>query len=433
MKKTPSLPGLLCAAVTLSSSAFLSVHGHAEDAFFDALSGGKTTGNFRLRYENVDIDSASVKDATALTLRSRLGYETAPLEGFTAMAEFEDTRIIGAQDEFAPARAGYAAIVDPEQTELNQGFIRYRGVPKLDVSLGRQRITQDNQRYIGNVGWRQNEQTYDAFAMNYKGIADWNFYYAYINQVQGIASIKPTLNFSFDSDDHLVNIAYSGFVLGKITAYSYMLNNQQNDLNQLNPALRFQNNDTLGLRFDGVYVLPTTLPLRLLYTLEAAQQTLTTPTFIERDTDYSLFDIGMAYGSKIGGISFKLAQETMGSDKGLQGFQTPYATKHAFNGWSDMFLNTPTSGLVRQFATLGMDLMPYGVKVLMNYGTYSQDEGNKDFGDEFNAQVLKQYGAKYTLGIKYAAYSADKALPTIIGTNANIDTTKYWLWGEVNF
>ena len=56
------------------------------------------------------------------------------------MAEFEDTRIIGAMDEYGPNKTGYAAIVDPEQTELNQAFLRYRGISKLDVIAGRQRF-----------------------------------------------------------------------------------------------------------------------------------------------------------------------------------------------------------------------------------------------------------------------------------------------------
>jgi hypothetical protein len=32
----------------------------------------------------------------------------------------------------------------------------------LDLTLGRQRINLDDQRFVGSVGWRQNEQTFDA-------------------------------------------------------------------------------------------------------------------------------------------------------------------------------------------------------------------------------------------------------------------------------
>ncbi len=439
--------GLLCAAL-----ASVSLSAVAEDAVIDALTGGKVSGNFRLRYEDVEVDSTKIKDASALTLRSRLGYETAPLVGITAFVEFEDTHVINGEDNYAPenknpalpATAPYdhAAIVDPEQTEINQAYLRYRGVPKLDVAIGRQRINIDNQRFIGAVGWRQNEQTFDAFTGVYKGIPDWNFYYAYIDRVQGISSVKPLYNFDLDSSDNLFNISYSGFVLGKITAYGYYLNNEEPsaallniapDVNDLNPALRYESNDTYGMRFDGGYVLPITTPIKLLYTAEYAEQTLKNPKGIDYDTKYSLLEAGAAYTTKIGVLSAKVAQEILGSDHGLQGFQTPYATKHAFNGWVDMFLNTPTAGLNDQYATLAADLQPYGVKVMLMYHEYSKDSGSGDYGNEFNAQVLKQFGPNYTLGVKYGSYIANNDVATLIGTTSNIDTKKFWLWGELTF
>src|SRR6185312_6713526 len=87
----------------------------------------------------------------------------------------------------------------------------------------------DNQRFVGNSGWRQNEQTFDAFTVNYSGVPDWSFYYAYIDKVKGIADVKPTYNFDIDSSDNLINIAYSGFVYGKISAYGYFLDNEEPD------------------------------------------------------------------------------------------------------------------------------------------------------------------------------------------------------------
>jgi hypothetical protein len=422
----------------------------ALDDIGEALTGGKVSGNFRLRYEDVDIDSQSIRNASALTLRSRLGYETAPLHGLSALLEFEDTRAVDGNyapedtDSSLPAATPYnrAAIVDPEQTELNRAYLRYRGISKLDLALGRQRINLDNQRFIGNVGWRQNEQTFDAFTGVYQGIADWNFYYAYIQRVKGIASEKPLYNFDIDSSDNLLNVAYSGFLLGKLTAYGYFLDNQESDavlrnvapnVNDLNPALRYKSNDTYGARFDGNYALPVTAPVKLLYTAEYASQKLVNPAGVEYRTHYSLIDAGASYATAPGVWSARVAQEVLGSDDGLQGFQAPYGTKHAFNGWVDMFLNTPTAGLKDRYVTLAGDLQPYGVKVQLVYHEYSKDEGSDDFGNEWNAQVLKQFGPKYTVGMKYGSYSADKDVATLIGTTANVDTRKFWLWGELAF
>ncbi len=282
-------------------------------------------------------------------------------------------------------------------------------------------------------------------------MADWSFYYAYIDRVEGIAGEKYIYNFDLDSSDSLFNITYNGFSLGKLTAYGYFLDNQEPDtelrnvapnLNRLNPSLRYKSNDTVGARFDGVYILPTTMPLRLFYTAEYAKQELVSPTAVEFDTSYSLLEGGMGYTTKVGMVSAKIAQEVLGSDKqgvAMQGFQTPYATKHAFNGWVDMFLNTPTGGLQDRYATLASDLQPYGVKVTAMYHKYSEVDGPssvigaRDFGSEWNLQALKSFGPKYTLGVKYGIYHADSEVATIIGTTANIDTKKFWLWGELAF
>jgi hypothetical protein len=422
----------------------------ALDELTEALTGGKVSANFRLRYEDVNVDSRSIGDASALTLRSRLGYETAPLHGFSALLEFEDTRAL--DGDYAPEDRGRglpagnpynrAAIVDPQQTELNRAYLRYRGISKLDLGLGRQRINLDNQRFVGAVGWRQDEQTFDAFTASYQGIPDWNLQYAYIQRVNGIASEKPIYNFDIDSSDNLFNIAYSGFQLGKLVAYGYFLDNQESDAvlrnvapanNDLNPALRYESNDTYGARFDGGYALPITAPVRLLYTAEYARQKLVNPAGVEFRTSYRLLDAGASYAAASGVYSLRVAQEVLGSDDGRQGFQTPYATKHAFNGWVDMFLNTPTAGVDDRYATLAADLQPLGLKLQLVYHRYSQDDGSADFGDEWNAQLLKQFGPKYTVGAKYGSYRADGDVATLIGTTGNIDTRKFWLWAEAAF
>jgi len=264
-------------------------------------------------------------------------------------------------------------------------------------------------------------------------------------------------NFDIDSADSLFNVAYTGLVYGKITAYYYQLNNEEHAaalkntagsvyVNTLNPTLRYKSNDTYGMRFDGNYALPTTMPIKLLYTAEYAKQEITSPTNVEFNPYYWLADVGASYATSKGVLSARVAQETLGSDHALvgatqtySGFQTPYATKHAFNGWVDMFLNTPTGGLRDRYATLAADLQPYGVKLTAVYHKYSEmdnpaaGQSARDFGTEWNFQALKQFGANYTLGLKYGIYKADKDVATLIGTTANVDTKKVWLWGELTF
>ncbi len=428
----------------------------ADDPFTDALKSGKASMNERLRFENV-ADEAFAENANALTLRSRIGYETAPLYGFTWLTEFEDIRVVGGNDDYqfaappTPSPAGAAVVADPEMTELNRLQLRYRGVPKLDMILGRQRLFYDNHRWIGNVGWRQDEQTYDAFSAVYTGLPDFSFSYAYVDAVNGFASTsdKTTGIFDADTSDHLINISYNGFTWGKFILYSYNLHNQNDTLKgpaaaiNVNAGLRYINNDTNGLRFDGAYVLPTTVSLRALYRAEFAKQSAdvmegTPVKRVDYDANYGLVEAGMAWG--FGGGSFALTPmlgyEVLGSDKGKYGLQTPYATKHAFNGWVDQFLVTPKEGLQDIYATIGFDWNTYAIKTLLMYHDYKSDEDNTgtkkevDFGSETSLQIVKPFGAHWIVGTKGSVYETETHE---LAATKKPDAKKFWVWAEYNF
>ena len=182
--------------------------------------------------------------------------------------------------------------------------------------------------------------------------------------------------------------------------------------------------------------------VRLLYTVEVAWQELEAPSGIEFENDYSLVDLGASLTTGIGPVSLRIAQEVLGSDTAegaQQAFQTPYATKHIFNGWVDMFLNTPAGGIEDRFVTLAADVTAYAVKLAAALHDYAEDGGPigggsaRDYGAEWNVQATKQFGAHYTAGVKYGSYDADDEVVALIGTTANVDTEKFWLWLELTF
>jgi hypothetical protein len=434
-------------AVAVAAASVFSAAPASAKTFTETLTSGKASANVRLRYENVD-DNAFTDEAEGMTIRTRLGYETSPYYGFTALVEFEDVHALGGMDQYqqpappVPAATGDAVIADPEHTELNRVQLRYRGVSRLDLTLGRQRIMYDNQRFVGNVGFRQDEQTFDAFSAVYTGISDLTLSYAYVDKVNGITPI-----FDANVNDTFVNIAYSGFTFGKISTYAYLLTNEEEVLAELNPGLRYFNNDTVGIRFDGAYILPTTVSLRAIYRAEYAKQSVdrmtapaapAVPVKTDNDTKYGLAELGMAY--TFGGGAYALTPligyELLGSDDGLYALQTPYATKHAFQGWVDQFLVTPGEGLVDKYFSLGFDLNNYTTKFLAMYHDYESDEDNAttgdtvDFGKEWNIQVMKTIGANWIIGAKYGKYSEGS---DTIASVTKKDSKKAWAWVELNF
>jgi hypothetical protein len=148
-----------------------------------ALGSGKSTMDVRLRLETAD-DSVK-KDATATTARTTLAYKTADYQGFTGFIQFEDVTNFGQEhynNNTGTGKTTYAVIADPALTQVNQVFVEAYG-----VKVGRQKIVLDNARFVGDVGWRQNDQTFDAISyVNKVLIPSTTINLAYVNKVNNI-------------------------------------------------------------------------------------------------------------------------------------------------------------------------------------------------------------------------------------------------------
>ncbi|MGI9316134.1 MAG: alginate export family protein [bacterium] len=390
-----------CFLTTVLTAAALDVS--AAESITEALVGGKAYGNFNLRYESVDQNN-DLEDASALTLRSRLGYETAEFQSFSALIEFEDSRAgIDDYDDTLGSGTEYSVIADPESTELDQGYLQFKG-GGTQSRFGRQVITYDNQRFVGHVGWRQDRQTFDAFTVGHKTANDLELQYSFIDKRNRIFADEKDI----DAEDHLVNIGYST-AAGRLTGYAYLL--EEDD--DAGPGI-----DTYGIRFNGSAEIGSN---KALYTAEFATQERSTSDSPDNDADYLNLEAGLVWGD----ITAKIGYEVLGSDSGGYGFATPLATLHKFNGWADQFLSTPDEGLTDLSLSVSGKLG--GGKWAVIYHDFEADESSAevdDLGDEIDLSYLRSFGKHYSAGIKFAAYSAG---------DAKVDTDKFWLWFSVNF
>lgn len=399
----------LIASCGVTSALFIAASPVSANSFTEALTGGKAYGDLRLRFETVDQENA-LKDADALTLRTRVGYKTGEVAGFSAVVEFEDNRSVFGVDDFSvpPAdfkKGEFSVIADPETTEVDQAVIKYKN-SQFSASLGRQVLVLDNHRFVGHVGWRQDRQTFDGFGAALTPSEKLSVKYNYISKRNRIFAEAADI----DSKDHLFNASYKASA-GKITAYAYLLEVDNDTDNAL---------DTYGVRFKGATKSGDT---KILYTAEFASQE-SEAMGKEYDADYLLLEGGVV----VNGITAKLGYESLGSDDGSFGFSTPLATLHKFNGWSDQFLGTPTAGLLDVYATVSTKIA--GGKFVATYHDFSSDEdvsGTDDLGDEINLLYAKKFGKNYSAGIKYASYSAGDAV------FKKVDTDKLWLWVGAKF
>lgn len=378
-------PSLLAASTLLAPAAIA-------DAISDAITSGKANVDINIRYEDVSLGDT---DSEQLSMRTRLGYTTGSYEGFSVMVEFEDTRnLLGEDDE-------NGLIIDNENTEVDQAFLQYK-TDGITAKLGRQVIALDGHRHVGHVGWRQDRQTFDAARIMFSPLEGMNVDLSYLWKRNRINSGDGGFPDPNNTSDTLLNVSYLT-PFGKAVGYYYSLSQE----------LIFDATDTVGFSFAG----STGDDLKILYALEFAQQDNETA---DVDTSYSLLELGVSTA----GITAKLGLETLGSDDGIENFQTPLSTVHKFNGWADVFAGgslTGTidggNGLEDMYMSLGTKVA--GIKLLAVYHDFDSDEGSTDLGSEINLLAVKKFGKHYSAGFKYADYSKGD-------TGADKDIV--WLW-----
>lgn len=392
--RTRSLTAAL--AVCASASPFA----QAQETITEALQEGETKLHLRTRFEDVDQDGA--ESSGALTQKTRLTYESGQFQGFSLLLEMDDTTAITDVDynDGTGINTGTAVIADPEGTEINQSYLAYQA-GETQLKYGRQRILLDNQRFVGGVGWRQNEQTYDGFSVKSSVMDNVDLFYAYVHNVNRIFG-ESTPDGDHKHQTHLLNGKYTGLSAGALVAYAYLIDNESA------PGLA---SDTFGLRWEGV------ISDSLSYNLEYATQSESGDNPTEYSADYLMAE-GLA---KIQGFNFKVGYEVLGSDDGNAAFTTSLATLHAFQGWTDKFLGTPATGVEDLYVSAGHALGPVNLTVV--YHDLNANEGSASYGSELGLVAATKVGP-VGLTLKYADYSADEFAT---------DTRKLWLMAAATF
>lgn len=379
---------------------------HAQDpTLTGAIAAGKPILEIRPRYESVD-QASFARDAEAFTVRTRLGWETGAWNGLKALIEFEDVRQLGDEDYNSGinGKTLYPIIADPEVTELNRLQIAWTPNKTFGAALGRQRIVFDDQRFIGNVGWRQDEQTFDALRADLAG-GKFKAALVYVDQVNRIAAEAQ----DWDSESWLANAAYAGPDAFKPTAFVYALDFDNS---------RANSNITYGVRATGKAKLD---PVVLAYSATYAHQTDYGKNPASFDLDYWGGDIAATY--KI--VTVKAGYESL-EGNGLRGFATPLATLHAFQGWADAFLVTPANGI--NDANLTLTVKPplklaylSNIELTARGHSFEAERGGADLGDEIDLLASAAITKQLTVLAKYADYDGAPGFPA---------RTKFWFGFE---
>ena len=378
----------------------------ASDNLYDAFSEGDASLSFRYRYEFVDQDGFT-ENANASTLRTRLNYKTKAYNGFTFFIEADNvTEVFG--DNYnsgagnSPGNTQYPIIADPQGTEINQAWFNFAFNGNSGVKIGRQRILLDNQRFVGGVGWRQNEQTYDAVSGTFD-ISGSKLFVSYIDKVNRIfGDDVPAGN--HDNATVLVNWSNKVDNVGKFSVYYYDIDNKD---------VAAFSTGTFGAKFAG-----KTGDFN--YGVEYANQKDAHNNAVDYSASYYRLDAGY----KVSSATLYGGYEVLEGDNNNAGsmFRTPLATLHAFNGWADKFLGTPQDGIEDLF--FGAKGAINGFKWNAVYHDFAAEDSSRDLGSEFDISFAHKLNNNISLLLKGAFYSAD--------THAS-DTSKIWFMVSSKF
>jgi hypothetical protein len=346
------------------ASATAPVAPPSQNSLVDALMNGTPMLDMRYRYENVSQNGLTHTDGFANTVRTRLGYETGAFDDFKAKVQVET----------------------------------YAGLPQSTVTVGREALNLNNERWIGTADWRQLGQTMDAVTVQNHSIQDVDLFYTYgFHENRVFGPDASGASNSYDMSTHLFNADYTGIPGVKLVGYSYLLD--------------LLNAHTLSSATTGMRVEAKRLVLEnvnALFNGEYARQV----SYADNPVAFGYNYYTVEPGVNIGPLTGKIAYESMGGD-GNHALQAPLDTGHIFNGWAEKFLTTPAGGLDNVHASLEYKSPDYNqwlnsTVLKAVWYNFTADNNSMHYGDEYDFWVGQTFYKHYTIGLEYAQYNADK-------------------------
>jgi hypothetical protein len=398
----------------------------APETLLDAIKQGKPMTRFRLRYENLNQEAyqSTVPNAKkldtgeAFTLRSLIGWQTAPFKDLSFAAQLTDVHEFNndfndrRNNVAEPGKSAYPNIVDPGYTDVNQLYVDWTGIQDTKLRLGRQQLNLDNVRFIGDIGFRQNMQVFDGISVLNKSIADVEIFAAHFSKVRQITTKLR------DGNIDIVNAKYKISPTESLIGYGYFVdveNLGQNGGNpaaiataaqggnglggssdaavsatNINPTQTDASSKTFGVRLDGAHKVND--DWRVLYTAEYAKQNDYRSGNPLIDAHYFKLGGGAAYGV----WSVRLDHEKLSSNDGKYAFQTPLGTNHLFQGWADVFLTTPRQGMEDTFISIAGNIAK--AKLQAEYHVFKSDEKYQSL----NGRLADKYGTELDLSVSYS-------------------------------
>jgi hypothetical protein len=443
MKTKKLIPVLVSLALGLSSCLVLAEDNQSSEdlSLLDAIKNGKPMTSFRLRYDYKDQDGYASAgkpyvSSNAFTLRSLVGWQTAPFHSFSVGAQ-----LIGVTDfnsdfntkqwnRTTPDKPYNALIQDPNYYNINQLYIDWTGLPSTKVRVGQQSLKLDNVRFIGNVEFRQVMQVFTGTTIENSSIKDLDLMGGYYTRLR-----KATTSQELSEDTGILHANYHLSPTENLTGYAYWYdtNGDTFAVTGLGTNLKNLSNRTLGVRLDGSH--PVNQEWKLLYTAEYAKQDHIAGGYDQIDAHYYKLGLGGSWN----GWFARFDQELLSSNNGQYGFYTPLGTNHLFQGWIDKFAaSTPKEGMRDSYITAGGKWQD--ITLLTEYHRFDSEKGfvsgsgtGNHYGTEWDISAGYAVSKQLIAKVEYGKFREGDNYGTPTSTTRYGSTDELWLTALYTF
>lgn len=357
----------------------------------------------RLRY--ADLTSAS-QGGKASSIRLRLEVTSHWGDNFSSHFGMDHVETAFKEQHSDGVRFnGKPQILDIDGSDINQASVQGK-LSETKITLGRQRLEFDDQRFIGGNGFWQNEQTFDALHIEQTLFSRSR---ASVSQVINVNRIfgddanndlkTSDINFEINNgqrpaaalgdhkhDTQLVHIELNEWDFSQWVSYGIFIDNKSAPLLSSN---------TVGTR----YIFKTQASnFKYTFDAEVAVQERTkidnTPT-----SQLTAFSAGIGYNS----LLLSAHVETLTAESGA-GFITPLGSLHDFYGWADQFSATPENGLNDTSLQLKWRSSPW--KFDLRYHLFSATENNDNYGEEVDLDIFLKLNKHHLIHFRLADFNA---------------------------
>jgi len=315
----------------------------------EALEHGDPYLNFRLRHEHAHQEDLT--SAKAWTIKSQLGYQSASFYQHALSLEMINVSNFLGQ-HYNPnvdplKKPGLTTINDPKGTGITNANITSEYFFNTEITLGRQYITINNSRMVGNDEFRQFPTSFDALTIKNNSLEDCEIFYGFANHINTFKNTSTNTDGRRKLSANLLNLTWQNFTYGQISIYGY----GNKDLSVIKNS-----NTTFGTRVMSDKTFKQVFKFG--YELEAAVQKNNS----NNPNKYSAFYFGMSALKdteelfKTWVFTAKAGYEFLGShsiDQPGYSFVCPLGASHGFNGLAEGYIITPTRGLTDYYASLG--------------------------------------------------------------------------------